>query len=309
MSPRLLGRIGVVLAVLASPTLGADPDSLATLAAEIRSRWPQRGVVVAEYADEFGNHHATAWDFASGSWFFDNGKMVTGIDAQGAYSGILPGRLERAGTPIQTGFESRLDAFFPQMFVVGISQRGDIVKSAQRRAEGGWRVMASLPRGSREFTIEELGNISAPEIERWGGAEKIHREVEVLLSESLDVESIRVEGQHAVGFDRSANSPPGFQVVSACEGPLEGMRLVRVEFAVGAKEDGLSMVGVEREALARRGPHPERSPVPSPGASPARPARRSNESTGVGSNTWIVAGCVVLVVGVGLLLRRRAAGA
>ncbi|MCC6659296.1 MAG: hypothetical protein IT437_00250 [Phycisphaerales bacterium] len=298
MHPALAAVFMVVAECLAQP--GAD---FARLAREMEAKWPTSGVVTARYQDDVGNVHAVAFEFAHSWWYRDDRSGVAGVDADGAYWGAPPRPLSRV-PDVQTGYDFRLDPYFPQMLVRGVASRPDRVKSLTAREGGGWTVELSLPRGSREFTLAELQALSPVEVERRGGPEKIFTTVTLVLDSSLRVRSVNNGEEPEMVYTDAEGYPPGFQVVSECGGWLKGMKLASCTFDPSGRS-GLAMGDVEariRDSRAHGAKQTPVTPVVKGNVIPIGGPPRASRST-----PWLVGGVVVLLLGVALWLRRRTA--
>lgn len=289
---------------VAGGTGAAAGDEGAELLRRLVSGWPASGAVIATFEDEW-NVVAVGYEFRSGAWFLDQTLQVSGIDPTGRFfSGEPRGKIRLDPRPPHVGMDAVLDPFFPQLFLRGVLGRPDVVREVRELPEGGWEVVASLPRGSREFLAAEL---PATEVSRWGGPEKLHRDVRTRVNPDLTVSQIRVEDGQNLTFDRDPGSPPGFQVVNRCTG-RDGLRLTDLRVSEAAATDSFTAEAVERASRDRRGA--ARTPVATVSTAPPRGTIPMAPGAGGGGRSWIAyvaAGVVLCVIGALLWYRRHAA--
>ncbi|NUQ66828.1 MAG: hypothetical protein HUU18_00905 [Phycisphaerales bacterium] len=289
------------------------------IAAGIRARlvegWPKAGSVHVVYGDDL-NTFRVGYEFSTGAWYRDNRIAVLGRDPDGILYDWDPnnGRVKRFEKP-HTGLGSSLDELFPGYGLRALLDLHGSLQSITQEPDAGYTLAFTLPRGEREFTIEELPE---PELARWGGPEKVMRTVLVRVDSDLMVRSIHVKGlapwakeeSPAYDVDRSPNSPGGFQLVTR---PPTNPEFTVKEFRFNPAErpDAFSIATVTKEAKDRRLAVRERTPI----ARPDEWAERDAKVTPILGNTsgeqrWsqslVIAGAIAVGIGVvAWIVRRR----
>lgn len=295
----------------------AAADNRLRLADRIEEDWPQSGHFVARFQDKLGNDLEVGYDFESRAWFriSHHEEGVSGRDPAGRG---FSGRAAIDGVKEQVPHEGAdwlLDNVFPELGLVGVLRDTRRSVTIRERPDGGWEVVASLPRASR-YPIEGL---HAVEIERWGGPQGMFRDVVYLVRPDRTVESITAPTRHTAQdprvitreFDVSADSPPGFQVVRTHPPPGE-MALTSIRFGDEPTEDVFSREGVLRRAIDRRVERHQRIPVISAAQADAEPdqptpIRGERRAMTTSSLAWVGAGGVLVLLGLAAWWRARRA--
>lgn len=276
----------------------------------IMSQWPKHGAVFVEYDDDGRNRQWAGFHFATGAWFYEERGRVLGVDPSGTrYVGKPVKGGVSAATKTFTGFSSCIDHIFPQIAVAELLASKSLSTSiGERLADGSREIRWQLPRGSRAIMLDEMPK---PELDRWGGASGILREVKYKLSSSWSVESVQCKGKPEMLIDRDDRSPEGFQVVRACPDPWTGLRLVSCEYDAQAPSQLFSMRAIEDRIVDRRLSLRERTPVLLPGdpaLSDVNSIRSKPETLAApGASAFVFGGVLVAAVGVVAWIRKRRA--
>lgn len=122
---------------------------------------PTRGAVEVVYEPEpvegrpSVGRTIAGFDAGSGAWYFMNGETVVGVDARGMKYGGKPryGAVRELG-PAAVGADEIVERFFPFLFVRDVLTRPVVIRSIERRAEGGFRISAEFPGGRRRTLTE-----------------------------------------------------------------------------------------------------------------------------------------------------------
>ncbi len=293
------------------------PDRIA-LSQLIRSDWPQSGSIFVRYAtNATRNHLEIGYDFGTGAWFrIWNRDTLGGQEPNGThYSGTSISPSSKAREP-SIGSDWWLDDVFPEIALASVldDTRRDV--HIEYMDDGGWRIIASLPRGSRE----PVETMSDHEIGRWGGPEGMFRDVIYIVRPDHTIESVTAPTRPTTSdprvmtevFDVAACSPPGFQVVETYPSAGAPMSLIDCKFIeTGVRESFLRDRVMER-AVTRRMETPTISPVISAeqaNADPDRPApvEGGSQSNNPGRWAFVGAGVVLVLLGIGAWWKARQA--
>jgi hypothetical protein len=276
----------------------SDPLSREQLVAQLASLLPSEGTLRVEYERlSPPGRVVVAINWSDGSWFVirPSPNSIVGRDSDGR---IFTGKphavpLKANATP-QSGIESFLDDYFPLIMLRGLLQNSDAFAGATKGADGAMRIEFSLPRGSRDFRIDEL---SAFELERWGGVQGIMRRVVVHVSADWRVTSLEREGETPSTIDHADCSKPGEQV---------SRRSIAFEAElVKCERNTMSSEHFSIESVSRLGEQtwpapPVRTAVPSPDRQnePPTPITQGGSTFSIRSSTFVIGGLVVIFIGI-----------
>lgn len=292
----------------------SDQEAAKVLAQVIESDWPQSGAVFATY-ESATTKVMVGIDFDSGAWYYLTGapNLCLGQDPRGQ---VYDGRAERGGFR-QASYPRRgdsfvLDEFFPTFAVRELLSTPSVLEVCSPTADGGVDFVFRLPRGSRQMSIQDMGE---PELARWGGVDKIYRRLLVRLGPENRVESMHLEGEQSPGskvLDASC-SRTGFQIAAAAVF-RPGLVLTSCEFREVTSTTRFEMANVEAAAVAAFAPaEPPRTPAHI-GAGNQELAKEGSPATGPRTTTggihwWLVGGgCVLIGLALLAVVRRRASG-
>lgn len=306
--------VWLLMAAVVVGGAGASPAEVRVDVAAIRERtvahWPAQGAIHALYDDGL-NPTYVGYDFATGAWYRRTRHNVVGQDTAGErYSCRIEDQEYKPLASASRGFGFFIDSYFPTLEVAWLLDHPEIVTSVAESADGLLRVEATLPRASRGLDLER---IPAPELERWGGHEGVHRAVVYTIGTDgriLAVERQGLQGPERAAFDRAECSLAGFHVTEHPVDSDRGFQLRSCDFQ--ERPDASSFDGrlILSQAVAEASRERARMPVERPegDADAARPHPITSrpESDRWSVRAWIaLAGGAAVVMGCFLWLLRR----
>ena len=238
-----------------------------SLASRIRAAWPVQGSLHVEYADQ-RNHALVGYDFATGGWYRVTRRehiLLRDADGQIYFGSARPGELHASADSTGDAYMAEaLDDYFPQLQVVRALETEGIRANVESRPEGGFLITASLPRGSW-YPIAKLHDV---EIDRWGGRERLMRDVVYEIDGDLSVvartrpinPSPNDPQPNRTNYDRDSRSPSGFQVTSA-DASMVKIRLVNIRCSPESEPQAFTSQAVFDTAIAARVAFPQRTPI------------------------------------------------
>ncbi len=253
------------------------------LASSIRARLPSNGSVFMVYRND-RNEFVAEYDFTTRAFYsIRHWESLTMREAEGRFwsgSASPDGLRQYDGSWSPETADHVLDDYLPQLAVVRALEHDTVPVRIERSVEGELLVIATLPRGAWSPPAHKLSDY---EIQRWGGPERLFRDVVYTLRDDLTVASkshpiYRSFTDHpyqTLLYDVDPRSPAGLQVVHTLPQSLaNSIRLAELRFDASGDQARFSKDGVLDFVAARRIEKRERIPVITAAEADANPQNR-----------------------------------